>query len=126
MSTSILGTTVTDGVGIVATPTDRALPETANGDGATGEAGSEEEVKVLEQRSTFDEFVVWGHETAPAADDPFVKGVEEWLKLAEAVRFWLILSLEYTDCLDEFGGYEKRGILLNLGYLRLTIYTNLD
>jgi ribonuclease H2 subunit C len=29
--------------------------------------------------------MVWGHEELPAADDAFVKGAEEWLKMAEAV-----------------------------------------
>jgi ribonuclease H2 subunit C len=33
--------------------------------------------------------VVWAHETIPAADDPYVKGVEEWIKFAEAVCFLL-------------------------------------
>lgn len=45
----------------------------------------EEPVRVLEKQGAFDDFIVWGHETAPAANDPFVKGVEEWVKLAEAV-----------------------------------------
>lgn len=49
------------------------------------DSDSEEPVKVLEKQATFNEFVVWGHEVLPAADDPFVKGVEEWLKFAEAV-----------------------------------------
>lgn len=45
----------------------------------------EEPVKILEKQGTFNEYVVWGHEWVPAADDPFVKGAEEWIKLAEAV-----------------------------------------
>lgn len=49
------------------------------------ETEQEEPVKILEKQATFNEYVVWGHELTPAADDSFVKGVEEWLKLAEAV-----------------------------------------
>lgn len=45
----------------------------------------EEPVKVLEAQGTFDEMMVWGHEILPAADDTFVKGVEEWVRFAETV-----------------------------------------
>lgn len=50
------------------------------------ETEQEEPVKILEKQATFNEYVVWGHELTPAADDSFVKGVEEWLKLAEAMH----------------------------------------
>jgi ribonuclease H2 subunit C len=57
-------------------------------DGAEdAEAEPEEPVKIMEMQGTFDDFVVWGHETLPAADDIFVKGVEEWLQFADAVCF---------------------------------------
>lgn len=45
----------------------------------------QEAVKVLEAQGTFDELMVWGHEILPAADDTFVKGVEEWVRFAETV-----------------------------------------
>lgn len=45
----------------------------------------EEPVKILETQGTFDEMIVWGHEFLPAADDSYVKGVEEWVKFAETV-----------------------------------------
>ena len=63
------------------------LPPTQRQDseGAEHEAEAEEPVKILEIQGTFDEFVVWGHEALPAADDTFVKGVEEWLQFANAV-----------------------------------------
>lgn len=51
------------------------------------EVTPEEPVKVLETQGTFDEMVVWGHEFLPAADDSYVKGVEEWIQFAETV--WL-------------------------------------
>jgi ribonuclease H2 subunit C len=78
-------------------PTDRILPSSNPGlksddqnDAMDGD--SEAPVKILEKQAAFNDFIVWGHETMPAADDPFVKGVEEWLKFAEAVcsstQFW--------------------------------------
>lgn len=40
----------------------------------------------LHVQAEFDDLVVWGHDaTADAAADPYVRGVEEWLQLAEQV-----------------------------------------
>ncbi|GKZ77388.1 hypothetical protein AnigIFM56816_010687 [Aspergillus niger] len=70
--------------GVIATPTDRTMPTTrTSADVEVEEITPEEPVKVLEKQGTFDEYVVWGHEFVPAADETFVKGVEEWIKLAE-------------------------------------------
>ena len=71
-------------VGVVASPTDRLVPS-ANRHGNMEDDLPEEPVKTLESQATFDNLVVWGHEIPPAADDTFVKGVDEWIKLAEAV-----------------------------------------
>jgi ribonuclease H2 subunit C len=89
-------------------PTDRVLPSSKlekdlesilNSSSTDGER--DEPVKILEKQATFQEFVVWGHEALPAADDPFIKGVEEWIQFAETVcvfffynyvRFNLIVS----------------------------------
>lgn len=49
------------------------------------EVTPQEPVKILETQGTFDEMIVWGHEFLPAADDSYVKGVEEWIKFAETV-----------------------------------------
>lgn len=54
----------------------------------------DEPVKVLEKQATFQEFVVWGHEVLPTADDPFIKGVEEWIQFAEAVCIFFILIFD--------------------------------
>ncbi len=41
----------------------------------------------LQTQAAFDEMVVWGHESAvDAAADPYLRGAEEWLGLAEKVR----------------------------------------
>lgn len=73
-------------IGVVAVPTDRVLP-VANKDAEDQDtdAAADEPVKALEAQSTFDDFIVWDHETLAAADDTFVKGVEEWIKFAEVV-----------------------------------------
>jgi len=55
-----------------------------------------EPVKVLEEAATFGEIMVWCHDMPPPADDPFAKGVEEWIAFATAVR--LPLSVWYWIC----------------------------
>ncbi|BCR94127.1 ribonuclease H2 subunit C [Aspergillus luchuensis] len=73
--------------GVIATPTDRTMPATrTSADVEVEEVTPEEPVKILEKQGTFDEYVVWGHEFVPAADETFVKGVEEWIKLAEVMH----------------------------------------
>lgn len=62
------------------------------------EEEEEEGIKVLEEVATFEELVVWGHEAVPEADDVFVKGVEEWIRFAEAVSLVLFLVL-LVSCL---------------------------
>lgn len=43
-------------------------------------------VGALETKAEFDEMMIWGHESmADAASDPYVRGVEEWMKVAEQV-----------------------------------------
>ncbi|KAH1489591.1 hypothetical protein LV164_001993 [Aspergillus fumigatus] len=84
--------------GIVVQHTERILPpkRRATGDETENQMEQEGPVKVLEQQATFDEFVVWGHEELPAADDAFVKGVEEWLKMAAASATQRHVSLEIS------------------------------
>ncbi len=80
--------------------------------GARGGGGDddeeEEEAKVLEDVASFEELVIWGHEAVPEGDDPFVKGVEEWVKFAEAVSQlfswrWQNLWLICCRCMDMAG-----------------------
>lgn len=82
----------------------------------------EEPVKVLEVQGTFDEMMVWGHEVLPAADDTFVKGVEEWVRFAEAVGAspgtLMIMVAQLTLTIDAWvggtsytGGKSVRGSL---------------
>jgi len=70
----------------------RAATDVFNVDEEDDEADDEEDesddepVKLLEAMSNFDEIVVWGHDQVPAADDTFVKGVQEWIAFAEAIH----------------------------------------
>lgn len=45
-----------------------------------------EAIKVVEHVSSFDNITVWGYDHLPAADDSFVKGIEEWTAFAEAIH----------------------------------------
>ncbi len=48
-----------------------------------GEGQKEEKLQV---QSEFDEMVVWAHETtADASADPYVRGIEDWLTVANQV-----------------------------------------
>lgn len=86
-------------VGVVAKSTERYLSQPSKSQSESTytavdsdiEIEDEEEeapepVKILEEVSTFDNIVVWGHDRIPASDDPFVKGIEEWISFAEAIH----------------------------------------
>ncbi|PGH26849.1 hypothetical protein AJ80_01430 [Polytolypa hystricis UAMH7299] len=91
--------------GLIATPTNTPLPTHPSLSSQTPSStthqeqiyeqqdGEEEEEDVkepppslVEKTGTFSEFMVWEHEDVPAADDPFVKGVSEWIQFAEAMH----------------------------------------
>jgi ribonuclease H2 subunit C len=82
--------------GIVANSTDRLLPtepaktrtpllEESDLEDLEDEQDAEP-VKIIDAVAMFDEFTVWGHDQIPAADDTFVKGIEEWVAFAEAIH----------------------------------------
>jgi ribonuclease H2 subunit C len=85
--------------GVATKPTERLLPQqpqlSSNNVGAEDSASEAEEedqdekpeqVKILQLTATFNEVMLWGHDMLPAADDPFVKGIEEWIAFAEAIH----------------------------------------
>lgn len=85
--------------GVAAQATERLLPQQLQqwrNEAGVDEsaAGAEDEdlddkpepVKILQSTSTFNEVTIWGHDMLPAADDPFVKGIEEWIAFAEAIH----------------------------------------
>lgn len=53
---------------------------------ADEEEEAPEPVKLLEEMSTFEDVIVWGHDIVPTNEDPFVKGIEEWIHFAEAIH----------------------------------------
>ncbi|KAI1815364.1 ribonuclease H2, subunit C [Poronia punctata] len=47
----------------------------------------EPQVGAMRGKATFDELVIWGHEsTADAGADPHVRGIEEWIAFAEDIH----------------------------------------
>ena len=97
-------------------PTDRVLPSSprldSNSEGEDIDVESEEPVKILETQGTFDEIVVWGHEILPAADDSFIKGLEEWVRFSETVDLMLFrFPLKY---LSDSPHYRSTGLQIQL------------
>ncbi|EHA47333.1 hypothetical protein MGG_17682 [Pyricularia oryzae 70-15] len=63
--------------------------ETRADEPVTVDVDAEEKVATtaLDTKAEFEEMVIWGHEsTADASSDPYVRGVEEWVSLAEQVH----------------------------------------
>ncbi|KAI8959206.1 ribonuclease H1 small subunit [Daldinia sp. FL1419] len=45
------------------------------------------EVGAMQGKATFDEFVVWNHETlADSSEDPYLRGMEEWISFAGQIH----------------------------------------
>ncbi|KAI1463047.1 ribonuclease H1 small subunit [Daldinia caldariorum] len=45
------------------------------------------EVGAMQGKATFDEFVVWNHETlANSSEDPYLRGMEEWISFAGQIH----------------------------------------
>lgn len=67
---------------------------------------ADEELKVLQAAGSFDEVMLWGHESVVPEDDAFVKGIGEWIHFAEIVGSdaLLVKSLLSTQCADEQAG----------------------
>ncbi|OCT44849.1 ribonuclease H2 subunit C [Cladophialophora carrionii] len=85
--------------GVVAKSTDKYLPQPIKSQNsptytavdedieiADDEDEPPEPVRILEETSTFEDMVVWGHDIVPTNEDPFVKGIEEWISFAEAIH----------------------------------------
>ena len=49
----------------------------------------QEEVTILNELGSFDKMLIWNHESMVDGDDPFVKGLNEWIGFAEAVSHML-------------------------------------
>ncbi|KAI4867967.1 ribonuclease H1 small subunit [Hypoxylon rubiginosum] len=45
------------------------------------------EMGVMQGKATFDELMVWGHESlVDSNEDPYLRGVEEWISFAEQIH----------------------------------------
>jgi len=72
--------------GVVVSSTDRILPKSKSAAEDDEEAEEEADVKIMEEQSEFDHIMLWGHEALPdEVADPYVRGIEEWIALAERV-----------------------------------------
>ena len=85
--------------GVVMCSTDKTLPQNNNSNKPPGDTampydepsaneddGQPEEIRMIEENTSFDEIMAWGHEAFPdASTDPYVKGIEEWIAFAEQV-----------------------------------------
>ena len=77
----------------------------------------EVEPKTLREVGSFNEIVLWGHESVVDGDDAFVKGLGEWVGFAEAVSPACLITCGYgsllarwllTWCFDRCTEQEKQ------------------
>ena len=54
-----------------------------------------DEVRTLQEVASFDDIVLWGHESLVEGDDAFMKGLGEWIGFAEAVRLLIEACLKF-------------------------------
>lgn len=70
-------------------PTERSRDEITGEDEAQEEQEEQIETGSMAGKSTFEEVILWGHESTPdSSGDPYVRGMEEWISFAEQVRTW--------------------------------------
>ncbi|KAE9371222.1 ribonuclease H1 small subunit [Stipitochalara longipes BDJ] len=73
--------------GVVVSSTDRILPKSKPAAEDDEEAEEEADLKIMEEQSEFDHIMLWGHEALPdEVADPYVRGIEEWIALAEQIH----------------------------------------
>ena len=70
-----------------------------------------EPVKLLNVDATFDHIVVWSHDQLPAADDAFVKGIEEWVSFAKAVSQDSLYLWMLTDSFPDSSRFGRRQVI---------------
>lgn len=75
--------------GVVISKTEQFLPRQPVDDREADEEEEEEEkeieVKIAEEVGEWDSIMVWGHEAVMDEEDPYVRGVEEWVGFSAAV-----------------------------------------
>lgn len=100
--------------------TDRTLPPPASRSAAHDEQDeaededeeAPEDVRVVQEIASFNNITVWGHESIPSStEDPYSKGIEEWMTFAQSVRKPLMISLIWL--LMEADTFVRRFKLMN-------------
>lgn len=86
--------------GVVVSSTEKTLPkEPAPPQSQDDEVEAEEEeieVGIMEELAGFDEVMVWGHEVVvDEKEDPYARGIQEWMKFADAVS--ATIAAEYDE-----------------------------
>jgi ribonuclease H2 subunit C len=85
--------------------TEMLQPEATSADPreSRDEQGEERElqgdVHIMGMKAQFEEVMVWAHEVVPEDDDPYVRGIQDWITLADAVssRAWTTLLESRAD-----------------------------
>jgi len=104
-------------IGVVIQKTDKILPEARTPQhqasdpdmSADEDADAEipEEVKVMQEIASFDNITVWGHESLPSdTEDVYVKGVDEWVKLAQAVSQVCFQRVQYHPDMAQMHSFD--------------------
>lgn len=106
--------------GVILSSSDRKLPKEVqtSDDHNPDEDERVDDVGILEEQANFDEVIIWGHEALPdKLTDPYVRGMEEWIALAEQVGS-LKLPRPFTDNFRSIHIiHEKARIKRNISYL---------
>lgn len=72
-----------------------------------GEDESAPRAGTMHTVTEFDKVVVWSHDAlADASSDPYLRGVEEWLQVADSVSWCMDMDRDLvTDLLPSFNRY---------------------
>lgn len=86
--------------GLLATPSTTILPSQSHRQSEDMPDEDDEEeprqgqtTTLLQSHGTFTHVRIWGHERVPGEEDVFARGLGEWVRFAETVRFLLCLFL---------------------------------
>ncbi len=57
----------------------------------------------MDEIASFDSITIWGHEVLPdASENPYVRGIEEWMKFAKAVCMtWRSTSTRFLTAVTD-------------------------
>lgn len=78
------------------------------------------EVTILNELGSFDKLLIWYHESMVDGDDPFVKGLAEWIGFAEAVSgvfsvWYAVRDTTVADMINRLDAYPRKGDRVRMG-----------